>query len=107
MECGSSLCSQGSHAAAASHPAAGARGSAGGTAIGPDARFSAPPTGSHSSRVGPLSARRDYSYLSASIGSSRDARMAGKMPKKMPTIAEKLMPRAKDHQGRKTGKPVK
>jgi hypothetical protein len=49
----------------------------------------------------------DYSYLSASIGSSRDARIAGKMPKKMPTTAEKLMPRAKDHQGRKTGKPVK
>src|SRR4051812_20700274 len=46
-----------------------------------------------------------YSYLSASIGSIRDALMAGKRPKKMPTPAEKPMPRAKDHQGSEIGKP--
>ena len=47
-----------------------------------------------------------YSYLSASIGSSRDARIAGTMPKNTPTPAEKPMPMANDHQGRETGKPV-
>ena len=31
--------------------------------------------------------------------------MAGKRPKKMPTLAEKPMPRANDHQGSETGKP--
>src|SRR3954454_20763734 len=46
-----------------------------------------------------------YSYLSASIGSIRDALIAGNRPKKMPTLAEKPMPSAKDHQGREMGKP--
>ena len=46
-----------------------------------------------------------YSYRSASIGSSRDALMAGNRPKKMPTLAEKPMPSANDHQGSETGKP--
>src|SRR5436190_20646002 len=46
-----------------------------------------------------------YSYLSASIGSNRDALIAGNRPKKMPTLAENPMPSAKDHHGRETGKP--
>src|SRR4029453_14090296 len=50
-------------------------------------------------------ARSPYSYRSASIGSMRDALMAGKRPKKMPTLAEKPMPRANDHQGSEIGKP--
>ena len=33
--------------------------------------------------------REAYSYRNASIGSSRDALMAGKRPKKMPMVAEK------------------
>ena len=32
--------------------------------------------------------------------------MAGNMPKKMPTLAEKPRPMANDHQGSETGKPV-
>ncbi len=48
-----------------------------------------------------------YSYLSASIGSSRDALIAGNRPKKMPTLAEKPIPSANDHQGSDTGKPEK
>ena len=48
-----------------------------------------------------------YSYLSASIGSSREALKAGNRPKKMPTLAEKPMPSANDHQGSETGKPVR
>ena len=36
---------------------------------------------------------------------SRDALIAGKSPKKMPTLAEKPMPMANDHQGSDTGKP--
>src|SRR5436190_20109057 len=47
-----------------------------------------------------------YSYLSASIGSRREALNAGNRPKKMPTLAEKPMPSAKDHHGSETGKPV-
>jgi hypothetical protein len=47
----------------------------------------------------------DYSYLSASIGSRREAFTAGYMPKKMPTAAEKPRPSANDHQGSDTGKP--
>src|SRR6202008_2870073 len=47
-----------------------------------------------------------YSYRSASIGSRREARMAGTMPKNTPTVAEKPKPIAKDHQGSETGKPV-
>ena len=39
------------------------------------------------------------------MGSSREARMAGNMPKKTPTLAEKPMPMANDHQGSETGKP--
>ena len=31
--------------------------------------------------------------------------MAGNRPKKMPTLAEKPMPRANDHHGSETGKP--
>jgi hypothetical protein len=46
-----------------------------------------------------------YSYRKASIGSSREALKAGNNPKKMPTLAEKPIPRANDHQGRDTGKP--
>ncbi len=49
---------------------------------------------------------RAYSYRSASIGSRRDALMAGNKPKNIPTLAEKPMPMAKDHQGSETGKPV-
>ncbi len=40
------------------------------------------------------------------MGSSRDARIAGTMPKNTPTPAEKPMPMANDHQGSETGKPV-
>ena len=40
------------------------------------------------------------------MGSRRDARTAGTMPKKIPTAAENPKPIAKDHQGRETGKPV-
>ena len=50
-------------------------------------------------------ARRPYSCRSASIGSSRAARTAGTMPKKMPTVAEKPRPMANDHQGSEMGKP--
>ena len=39
------------------------------------------------------------------MGSSRAALKAGKMPKKMPTAAEKPRPMAKDHQGSEIGKP--
>src|SRR3954453_13048086 len=46
-----------------------------------------------------------YSYLNASIGSNRDALIAGNRPKKMPTLAENPMPSAKDHHGSETGKP--
>ena len=46
-----------------------------------------------------------YSYLSASIGSSRDALNAGYRPKKIPTLAEKPIPIANDHQGSEMGKP--
>src|SRR5262249_56351193 len=46
-----------------------------------------------------------YSYLSASIGSSRDALNAGYMPKKMPTDAEKPRPIANDHHGSEIGNP--
>ena len=48
-----------------------------------------------------------HSYLRASIGSSREALIAGHMPKKMPTRLEKPRPRAKDHHGSDTGKPAK
>jgi RNA polymerase sigma-70 factor (ECF subfamily) len=47
-----------------------------------------------------------YSYLSASIGSSRAARIAGYMPKKIPTVAEKPSPRPNDHRGSEMGNPV-
>src|SRR4029434_10771122 len=47
----------------------------------------------------------NYSYLNASIGSRRDALIAGKSPKKIPTLAENPMPIANDHQGSETGKP--
>src|SRR4051812_24291532 len=47
-----------------------------------------------------------YSYRSASIGSSLDARMAGTMPKKTPMVAENPIPIANDHHGRDTGKFV-
>ena len=46
-----------------------------------------------------------HSYLSASIGSRREALTAGYMPKKMPTEAEKPRPMANDHHGREMGKP--
>ena len=39
------------------------------------------------------------------MGSSREARQAGNMPKKMPIDAEKPSPSAKDHHGSDTGKP--
>jgi hypothetical protein len=47
----------------------------------------------------------DYSYRSASIGSSRDALIAGNRPKKMPTLAENPIPIANDHHGNETGNP--
>src|SRR5262249_46396124 len=47
----------------------------------------------------------DYSYLSASMGSRREALIAGNSPKKIPTLAENPMPIANDHQGSDTGKP--
>src|SRR5262245_41596934 len=46
-----------------------------------------------------------YSWRSASIGSRREALMAGYMPKKIPTDAEKPRPIANDHQGSEMGKP--
>ena len=46
-----------------------------------------------------------YSYLNASIGSNRDALTAGIIPKKIPTEAEKPIPRANDHQGSEIGNP--
>ncbi len=46
-----------------------------------------------------------HSYLSASMGSRRDALTAGYMPKKMPTDAEKPSPSANDHQGSEMGNP--
>src|SRR2546426_11916592 len=48
---------------------------------------------------------KSYSYLSASIGSRRDALNAGYIPKKMPTDAEKPRPIANDHHGSEIGKP--
>ena len=50
-----------------------------------------------------------YSYRSASIGSRRAARIAGTIPKTMPTVAEKPSPNANDHHGqrhRKSGGEV-
>src|SRR5688572_14633271 len=46
-----------------------------------------------------------YSYRRASMGSRREARHAGSMPKKMPMEAEKPSPSAKDHHGSDTGNP--
>src|SRR5688572_8818148 len=40
------------------------------------------------------------------MGSRRDARTAGTIPKKMPTPAEKPSPIANDHHGSEIGKPV-
>ena len=45
-----------------------------------------------------------YSYLNASIGSTRGLD-GGEEPKKMPILAEKPIPMANDHQGSDTGKP--
>src|SRR5215470_7640310 len=47
-----------------------------------------------------------YSYLSASIGSSRDALTAGYIPKNSPTDAEKPSPSANDHHGSEIGNPA-
>src|SRR5712671_8165114 len=46
-----------------------------------------------------------YSYRRASMGSRREALIAGYMPKKMPTDAENPRPMANDHQGSEMGKP--
>ena len=40
------------------------------------------------------------------MGSSDEARTAGKRPNTMPTVAENPMPSANDHQGNDTGNPV-
>ena len=39
------------------------------------------------------------------VGAAQTLSQAGKIPKKMPMVAEKPKPRAKDHHGRETGKP--
>ncbi len=50
---------------------------------------------------------RPYSYLSASIGSSREARIAGSMPKTTPTAEEKPIPMANGFQFSEVGRPVR
>ena len=77
------------------------RPNAGGRAARPDESIAASAPGSDAPH-----GCGHHSYLRASIGSRRDAFMAGHIPKKMPTRLEKPRPRAKDHHGSDTGKPA-
>jgi len=54
----------------------------------------------------PLRPREDYSYLSASMGSSRDALSAGQKPKAIPTSAENRKASAMARGSTTTGQPA-